>query len=128
MQVVDDYYVLDNEQISTPATAIDKCKYKRLEKILEDKEKGNLLASKFFSYNECELLCDNNEKCMNFEYCPKLNMCRIFDAKIRKSNARKLKRKLKSTGSLTLLQWYDCYAKYATCKKGNITYFPEFSN
>ena len=99
----------------------DECKYERLEKILEDKEKGNLLALKFFSYNECELLCDNNKDCMNFEYCPNLKMCRIFDATIRKAKSRKLRRKLIGTGSLKLQPWYDCYAKYATCKKGNMT-------
>ena len=123
LQVVDDYYVLDKERISTPATAINECKYERLEGILEDKKKGNMLAVKFFSYNECELLCDNNKKCMNFEYCPQLKMCRIFDAKIQiaKAQARTLRRRLKSTGSLNLKPGYGCYTKYATCKKGNMT-------
>jgi len=84
----------------------DGCKYKRLEKVLGDKDKGSILALVFVSYTECESKCDNNKECMNFEYCPKKKMCRLFDAKIR--NAQNLKQQ----------QWFDCFANYATCAKG----------
>ena len=87
---------------------LDGCKYKRLEKTLEDKDKGSILALEWGSYTECESKCDNNEECMNFEYCPKRKMCRLFDAKIR--NAQSLKQ----------LQWFDCSAYYATCEKGEV--------
>ena len=88
--------------------AIDVCKYERLEKILGDKDKGNLLDLQHLPYKECESLCDNNAECMNFQYCPKLgpNACHLFDAKI--ENAKTLKQQ----------QWYDCYALYTPCKKG----------
>ena len=63
-------------------------------------------------------MCDNNPDCMNFEYCPRYNqvsdppvpkMCRIFDAKIW------------DTRNLKQVQWFDCSAYYATCKKGTRT-------
>ena len=75
---------------------------------MEDKDKGSILALEWGSYTECESKCDNNEECMNFEYCPKKKMCRLFDAKIR--NAQNLKQQ----------QWFDCFANYATCDKGEV--------
>jgi len=93
------------EDIQPTTTPAPECKYEKLEKILEEKDKGKILALEFFSYSECESLCDNNQDCMNFEYCPKRKMCRLFDAKIR--GAEHLKQ----------VQWYDCSAYYATCEK-----------
>ena len=75
---------------------------------MEDNDKGNILALQFVSYTECESKCDNNKECMNFEYCPKRKMCRLFDAEIR--NAQNLKQQ----------QWFDCFANYATCAKGEV--------
>merc|ERR1712136_26705 len=81
-----------------------------------DHVKGKILGlHENMSYSECESWCDNNPDCMNFEYCPRYNqvselpvpkMCRIFDAKIW------------DTRNLKQVQWYDCSAYYATCKKG----------
>ena len=87
----------------------DGCKYERLEEILANEDKGSILALEFVSYTECESKCDNNKECMNFEYCPKRKMCRLYDAKIR--NAQNLKQQ----------QWFDCFANYATCEKGEMT-------
>merc|ERR1711872_1179420 len=96
---------------SVPANAAPECKYEKIEKTFEDEEKGMLLViENNISYSECESLCDNNQDCMNFEYCPKYGygqpkMCRVFDAKIR--GAEYLKQ----------VTWFDCSAYYATCKK-----------
>ena len=68
-----------------------------------------MLALEFFSYGECESLCDSNQDCMNFEYCPQRKMCRLFDAKIR--GAKYLKQ----------VQLDDCSGYYATCNKGTMT-------
>ena len=95
---------------------LDGCKYKRLEKTLEDKDKGSILALEWGSYTDCESKCDNREECMNFEYCPKRKMCRLFDAKIR--NAQSLKQ----------LQWFDCSAYYATCEKGEVICTRDFQS
>ena len=86
--------------------AVDVCKYERLEKTLGDKDRGKLLDLQFIPYNECQSKCDNNAECMNFEHCPKLGRCQLFDAKI--ENAKTLKQKT----------WYNCYALYTPCKKG----------
>ena len=77
---------------------------------MEDKDKGKLVAlEEVNSYTECESLCDNNQDCMNFEHCPTLKTCRIFDKKIR------------GVEYLKQVKWYDCYGNYATCKKGTRT-------
>jgi len=96
----------DIKPTTTPAPECDAPEYERLEKILEDKEKGKLLATPEIvkSYTECESLCNKNQDCMNFEHCPSQKTCRIFDKKIR--GVEYLKQK----------QWYDCYGNYATCK------------
>ena len=76
---------------------------------MDDKDKGKLVAlEEVNSYTECESLCDNNQDCMNFEHCPTLKTCRIFDKKIR------------GVEYLKQVQWYDCYGNYATCKKGTL--------
>ena len=68
-----------------------------------------MALEEFNSHSECESLCDNNQDCMNFEYCPGLKTCRLFDSKINGANYLEQK------------QWYDCYANYATCEKGTLT-------
>lgn len=68
------------------------------------------------SYNECESKCDDNESCMSFEYCPHNKMCRLFDARTRRGK------------SLEQKQWYNCYANYATCKKGNMASIRNFTS
>ena len=75
---------------------------------MAEKDKGTILALEFVSYTECESKCDKNKECMNFEYCPKRKMCRLFDAEIR--NAQNLKQQ----------QWFDCFTNYATCEKGGM--------
>jgi len=96
----------DIQPTTTPAPECDAPEYERLERILEDKDKGKLVAlEEVNSYTECESLCDNNQDCMNFEHCPTLKTCRIFDKKIR------------GVEYLKQVQWYDCYGNYATCKK-----------
>ena len=77
---------------------------------MEDEDTGKLLELEWVPKNtnekECESKCDNNAECMNFEHCPTLGRCILFDKKI--ENAKTLKEKI----------WYNCRLYYTPCKKG----------
>ena len=79
--------------------------------VMAKKDKGKILDIQYNmkSYSECESKCSLTKGCMNFEFCPKLPLCRLYDGKI--TSAKNLKN----------TPWYDCSASYRTCKNGNIT-------
>ena len=89
--------------------AVDRIR--KTEGILKDEVKGDMVQAKYkdTSYDECKSMCDDNDKCMNFEHCPDRGLCRLFDQEVYPSEA---------IGNLQ--QFFDCSSYLKTCTNGKI--------